>query len=64
MACVGNIAKAMGPAMESYVCGLLDVMFSAGPSPTLVEALDQITVRYVGSHDLVFRCFWRLIEGY
>ncbi|XP_022763546.1 serine/threonine-protein kinase TOR isoform X3 [Durio zibethinus] len=44
LACVGNIAKAMGPAMESHVRGLLDVMFSAGLSPTLVEALRQITV--------------------
>ncbi|XP_034226738.1 serine/threonine-protein kinase TOR isoform X3 [Prunus dulcis] len=43
LACVGNIAKAMGPAMEPHVCGLLDVMFSAGLSPTLVEALEQIT---------------------
>ncbi|KAK6257755.1 hypothetical protein QUC31_001214, partial [Theobroma cacao] len=34
----------MGPAMESHVCCLLDVMFSAGLSPTLVEALEQITV--------------------
>ncbi|XP_038681159.1 serine/threonine-protein kinase TOR isoform X1 [Tripterygium wilfordii] len=44
LACVGNIAKAMGPAMEPYVRGLLDVMFSAGLSPTLVDALEQITV--------------------
>ncbi|GLT98087.1 hypothetical protein SLE2022_156090 [Rubroshorea leprosula] len=43
LACVGNIAKAMGPAIESHVRVLLDVMFSAGLSPTLVEALDQIT---------------------
>lgn len=48
LACVGNIAKAMGPAMEPHVCGLLDVMFSAGLSPTLVEALEQITTRYTG----------------
>lgn len=46
LACVGNIAKAMGPAMEPYVRGLLDVMFAAGLSPTLVEALEQITARY------------------
>ncbi|KAK8706592.1 hypothetical protein V6N13_050150 [Hibiscus sabdariffa] len=52
LACVGNIAKAMGPAMESHVRGLLDIMFSAGLSPKLVEALEQITVRYVSSHDL------------
>lgn len=36
----------MGPAMEPHVRGLLDVMFSAGLSSTLVEALEQITVRY------------------
>ncbi|KAB2050892.1 hypothetical protein ES319_A12G018000v1 [Gossypium barbadense] len=44
LACVGNIAKAMGPAMESHVRSLLDVMFAAGLSPTLVESLEQITV--------------------
>ncbi|XP_033517641.1 serine/threonine-protein kinase TOR isoform X3 [Nicotiana tomentosiformis] len=43
LACVGNIAKAMGPAMEPHVRGLLDAMFSAGLSLTLVEALEQIT---------------------
>lgn len=42
LACVGNIAKAMGTAMEPHVRELLDVMFSAGLSPTLVEALEQI----------------------
>ncbi|KAL6964512.1 non-specific serine,threonine protein kinase [Sarracenia purpurea var. burkii] len=44
LACVGSIAKAMGPAMEPHVRGLLDVMFSAGLSSTLVEALEQIIV--------------------
>ncbi|PON55167.1 Serine/threonine protein kinase [Parasponia andersonii] len=44
LACVGNIAKAMGPAMEPHVRGLLDIMFSAGLSITLVEALEQIAV--------------------
>ncbi|KAG9134055.1 hypothetical protein Leryth_004753, partial [Lithospermum erythrorhizon] len=44
VACVGNIAKAMGPSVEPHVRGLLDVMFSAGLSLTLVEALKQITV--------------------
>ncbi|XP_061978009.1 serine/threonine-protein kinase TOR isoform X1 [Populus nigra] len=43
LACVGNIAKAMKTAMEPYVRSLLDVMFSAGLSPTLVEALEQIS---------------------
>ncbi|KAF3613147.1 hypothetical protein FXO37_36501, partial [Capsicum annuum] len=43
LACVGNIAKAMGPTMEPHVCGLLDSMFSSGLSLTLVEALEQIT---------------------
>lgn len=28
LACVGSIAKAMGPAMEPHVRGLLDIMFS------------------------------------
>uniref|UniRef100_A0A5B7BS83 Serine/threonine-protein kinase TOR n=1 Tax=Davidia involucrata TaxID=16924 RepID=A0A5B7BS83_DAVIN len=44
LACVGSIAKAMGPAMEPHVRSLLDAMFSAGLSSTLVEALEQITV--------------------
>ncbi|KAG9440008.1 hypothetical protein H6P81_020173 [Aristolochia fimbriata] len=44
LVCVGSFAKAMGPAMEPHVRGLLDAMFSAGLSPTLVEALEQITV--------------------
>ncbi|CAK9144988.1 unnamed protein product [Ilex paraguariensis] len=44
LACVGSITKAMGPAMEPHVCGLLDAMFSAGLSFTLVEALEQITI--------------------
>ncbi|PHT56179.1 Serine/threonine-protein kinase TOR [Capsicum baccatum] len=43
LACVGNIAKAMGPTMEPHVCGLLDSMFSSGLSLNLVEALEQIT---------------------
>ncbi|PHT30580.1 hypothetical protein CQW23_29885 [Capsicum baccatum] len=45
-ACVGNIAKAMGPTMEPYVRGLLDSMFSSGLSLTLVETLEQITERF------------------
>ncbi|XP_019183667.1 PREDICTED: serine/threonine-protein kinase TOR isoform X1 [Ipomoea nil] len=44
LACVGNIAKAMGPAMEPHVRSLLDAMFSSGLSLTLVEALDQISI--------------------
>ncbi|XP_050232506.1 serine/threonine-protein kinase TOR isoform X2 [Mercurialis annua] len=44
LACVGNIAKAMGLVMEPYVRNLLEVMFSAGLSSTLVEALEQITI--------------------
>ncbi|KAJ6751102.1 hypothetical protein OIU85_001610 [Salix viminalis] len=43
LACVGNIAKAMKTAMEPYVRSLLDVMLSSGLSPTLVEALEQIS---------------------
>ncbi|KAK1365599.1 hypothetical protein POM88_041160 [Heracleum sosnowskyi] len=44
LACVGNIAKAMGPAMEPHAQSLLDSMFAAGLSFTLVEALEQITI--------------------
>ncbi|KAJ6302636.1 hypothetical protein OIU77_016676 [Salix suchowensis] len=43
LACVGNIAKAMKTVMEPYVRSLLDVMLSSGLSPTLVEALEQIS---------------------
>jgi len=43
LACVGSFAKAMGPAMETHIRSfLLDAMFSAGLSDTLVEALDLI----------------------
>ncbi|PHT30583.1 Serine/threonine-protein kinase TOR [Capsicum baccatum] len=42
LACVGNIAKAMGTTMEPHVHGLLDSIFF-GLSLTLVDALDQIT---------------------
>ena len=45
VACVGNIAKAMGSTVENYVRDLLDAMFSSGLSSTLVDALDQITIR-------------------
>ncbi|EYU37539.1 hypothetical protein ABFS82_02G047600 [Erythranthe guttata] len=43
LACVGNLAKAMGPSMEPHVRSLLDAMFSVGLSSTLVEALENIT---------------------
>ncbi|CDY46271.1 BnaC05g50600D [Brassica napus] len=44
VACVGNIAKAMGSTVENHVRDLLDAMFSSGLSSTLVDALDQITI--------------------
>ncbi|KAJ4809422.1 Serine/threonine-protein kinase [Rhynchospora pubera] len=44
IACVGNFAKAMGPAMEPHVRGLLDCMFVAGLSDVLVVALEQISL--------------------
>lgn len=47
LACVGNIAKAMGLAMEPHVRSLLDSMFAAGLSFTLVEALEEIAVGYL-----------------
>ncbi|KAK9163538.1 hypothetical protein Syun_004440 [Stephania yunnanensis] len=46
LACVGSFAKAMGPAMEPHVRSLLDAMFSSGLSSTLVEALEQISIRF------------------
>lgn len=50
LACVGSFAKAMGPAMEPHVRGLLDSMFSAGLSPTLIDALEQISLRLFNIH--------------
>lgn len=47
----------MGPAMEPHVRGLLDVMFSAGLSPTLVEALDQITIKLVFVIDFLLHLY-------
>nr|GEW20723.1 serine/threonine-protein kinase TOR isoform X2 [Tanacetum cinerariifolium] len=44
LACIGNIAKAMGSVMETHVFSLLDAMFSAGLSSVLVEALEQIII--------------------
>ncbi|KAL6517525.1 hypothetical protein OROMI_033226 [Orobanche minor] len=43
LACVGYIAKAMGPSVKPHILSLLDAMFSAGLSSTLVEALEHIT---------------------
>ncbi|KAL5705931.1 non-specific serine/threonine protein kinase [Ranunculus cassubicifolius] len=43
LACVGSFAKAMGLIMEPHIRGLLDSMFAAGLSPTLVETLEQVT---------------------
>lgn len=42
LVCIGSLAKAMGPAMEKHVRGLLDAMFAPGLTPTLVEALESI----------------------
>ncbi|CAL5329434.1 unnamed protein product [Camellia sinensis] len=62
LACVGNIAKAMGPAMEPHVRGLLDAMFSAGLSFTLVEALEQITVSIPSLLPTIQVRLWKCIE--
>lgn len=45
----------MGPVMEPHVRGLLDFMFSAGLSTTLVVALEQITVGYNFGHPCTSR---------
>lgn len=50
LACVGNIAKAMGPSMEPHVRSLMDAMFSVGLSSTLVEALENVTARSSERH--------------
>lgn len=57
LACVGNIAKAMGPSMEPHVRSLLDAMFSVGLSSTLVEALENITARSLAIHLLLCLSF-------
>ncbi|GAB2218008.1 hypothetical protein Droror1_Dr00001223 [Drosera rotundifolia] len=44
LTCVGNIAKAMGLVAEPHIRGLLDIMFSTGLTPHLVEAVEQITI--------------------
>ncbi|KAL2621813.1 hypothetical protein R1flu_002018 [Riccia fluitans] len=43
LACIGSLAKALGPDMEEPVRSLLELMFQCGLSPTLVEALKQIS---------------------
>ncbi|KAH7427560.1 hypothetical protein KP509_10G049200 [Ceratopteris richardii] len=43
--CIGSLSKAMGPAMEKHVRGLLDAMFVCGLTPTLVKALESIVSR-------------------
>ncbi|WMV54645.1 hypothetical protein MTR67_048030 [Solanum verrucosum] len=43
LASVGNIAKAMGPTMEPHVRGLLDLLFFAGFSVTLVDSLELLS---------------------
>ncbi|MCO5558518.1 hypothetical protein L7F22_012103 [Adiantum nelumboides] len=45
LVCIGSLSKAMGPAMEKHVRGLLDAMFASGLTPTLVEALESIVSR-------------------
>ena len=59
---MGSFAKAMGHAMEPHVRGLLDSMFSAGLSPVLIEALEQITIR---CHFVFcsFECMFILVFG-
>lgn len=61
LACVGNIAKAMGPIMEPHVRSLLDPMFTAGLSKELVASLELLTERFFLSlsrtfHELVLLC--------
>lgn len=66
LACVGSFANAMKAAMEPHVRALLDAMFSSGLSPTLVEALEQITVRYFiffdASFSMIFSFFLTVID--
>jgi FKBP12-rapamycin complex-associated protein len=43
VACIGSLAEAIGPKMEEHVRGVIDSMFLAGLSPTLVTALEKIS---------------------
>ncbi|XP_006361564.1 serine/threonine-protein kinase TOR-like isoform X1 [Solanum tuberosum] len=60
LACVGHIAKAMGPTMEPHVRGLLDPMFSTRFSVTLVDSLELLSERFSkfeqNFHELVLLC--------
>lgn len=45
IACIGCLAESMKSDMEDYVRTLLDQMFAAGLSTTLVASLNKITLR-------------------
>ncbi|BBN14806.1 serine/threonine-protein kinase mTOR [Marchantia polymorpha subsp. ruderalis] len=43
LACIGNLAEALGSDMEESVRSLLELMFQCGLTPTLVDSLKQIS---------------------
>ncbi|PHT30533.1 hypothetical protein CQW23_29838, partial [Capsicum baccatum] len=50
LACVGNIAKAMGPTMEPHVRGLLDSMFSSGLCiPPLLPTIKNRLLEFIST---------------
>ena len=44
LTCVSMMAKAIGPPLVGYMHDLLDPMFSAGLSRTLIDALTEVRV--------------------
>ncbi|XP_006361567.1 serine/threonine-protein kinase TOR-like isoform X2 [Solanum tuberosum] len=66
LACVGHIAKAMGPTMEPHVRGLLDPMFSTRFSVTLVDSLEllseSIPPLLLTIHNRLFECISAILS--
>lgn len=46
LACVGQLARAVGPDYTEHARSLLEPLFQGGLSPILVESLAQIASRY------------------
>jgi hypothetical protein len=46
LACVGQLAQAVGPDYTEHARSLLEPMFQGGLSPILVESLAQTAARY------------------
>jgi hypothetical protein len=48
LTCVSMMAKAIGPPLVGYMHDLLDPMFSAGLTRTLIDALTEVLYFFVG----------------